>query len=62
MSALRPNYRVARQLKAEMDELSILYDEACKAGNFSQAQDIRETLEDMEQQFHLTGISSEYEL
>lgn len=62
MSALRPNYRLARELKAEIDEVRIAMEEAEKAGNFSQVQDLKESLHDMEHAMWMTGVGSEYDL
>lgn len=62
MTALRPNYRLARELKAEIDEVRIAIEEAEKAGNFSQAQDLKESLHDMEHAMWMTGVGSEYDL
>lgn len=61
-SVLRPNYRRARELKAAMDDLRIDYERASDMGNFSEAQDIKDALHDMEHAYFLTGVTSEYDL
>lgn len=61
-SALRPNYRRAREIKADLDELRLELERAEEAGNFSQAQDLLEAIQEQERAFFLTGVSSEYDL
>ncbi|WP_300573444.1 hypothetical protein [Phenylobacterium sp.] len=61
-TCLRPNYRRARELKSEMDEIRLEIEAASEAGNFSQAQDLIACLQEMEQAYALTGVTSEYEL
>lgn len=61
-SALRPNYRRAREIKAQMDDIQGEYDQAFEAGNFSQAMDLKESLQELEREWFLTGVSSEYDL
>ena len=59
---LRPNYRRARELKSEMDEVRLEIEAAEKEGAFSLVQDLTESLNDMQHAFFLTGVTSEYEL
>ena len=59
---LRPNYRRARELKSEMDEVRLEIEAAEKEGAFSLVQDLTESLNDMQHAFFLTVVTSEYEL
>lgn len=61
MSALRPNFRRARELKDDLDQLRLDYEEAYDAGEFSRAQDIKECIRETEASLWMTGVSSEYE-
>ena len=56
------NYRRAREIKSELDELAIDYEAACAAGNFSEAQDLKEARWELENALFLTGVTSEYDL
>lgn len=62
MRTLRPNYRRARELKADLDQLAIDREEAEKAGNLDQADEIRAEMDDARHQMFLTGVTSEYDL
>ncbi len=62
MSALRPNYRRARELKSEMDDVQNDIEAAERAGNFNQVLDLKEMLHEMQHELFLTGVTSEYEL
>ena len=64
MSALKPNYRRARALALEMEALRNLLDSAVGDESYS-ADDIIELkaeLYDLQREFFLTGVSSEYDL
>lgn len=61
-SVLRPNYRRAREIKADLDELRLELERAEEAGNFSQAQDLLEAIKEQERALFMTGLNSEYEL
>lgn len=60
-SIFQPNFRRARELKEDLDQLQIDYEEACEAGEFSRAQDIKEVIRETETSLWMTGVSSEYE-
>ncbi len=60
--SLRPNYRRARELKSEMDEVRLEIEAAEKEGAFSLVQDLTESLNEMQHALFLTGVTSEYEL
>ena len=62
MTALRPNYRRARELKAEMDDVQSGIEAAEAAGNYSQVADLKECLYEIQHAMFLTGVTSEYEL
>jgi hypothetical protein len=62
MTALRPNYRRAREIKAELDQLAIDRDEAEKAGKLDLRDDILDEMDALETEFFRTGVTSEYEL
>lgn len=61
-SVLRPNYRLARELKSEMDDVRSEIETAEREGAFSRVQDLTESLHDMQHAFFMTGVTSEYEL
>lgn len=64
MSAIKPNYRRARKLALEIEALCNTLDEAIGDPSFD-ADDIDELkveLRNLEREFFLTGVSSEYEL
>lgn len=61
-SCLMPNYRRARELKAEMDEIRLEIEAAEKEGSFSLVSDLKEALYEMQQAYFLTGVTSEYDL
>lgn len=61
-SVLRPNYRRARELKADMDEIALEIEQAEAAGSFSTVADLRDSLHEMQHLLFLTGVTSEYEL
>lgn len=62
MSRFRPNYHRAREIKADLALLEQDYEEAFEAGNFSQAQGIKDLIHEQSQALFRTGVSSEYEL
>lgn len=61
-SVLRPNYRRAREIKSEMDDLMTDKEAAERAGNFSQVQDINEAIHELQHALFMTGVTSEYDL
>lgn len=61
-SVLRPNYRRARELKSELEDLRLDYEDAEKEGAFSRAADIREVIHETEAALWMTGVTSEYDL
>lgn len=61
-SVLKPNYRRAREIKAQIDEVSLEYEAACEAGNYDLASDLKDLLQELERDWHMTGVTSEYEL
>lgn len=61
-SVLRPNYRRARELKAEMDEVILEIEAAEKEGAFSRVADLKDSLHEMQHALFLTGVESEFEL
>lgn len=61
-TVLRPNYRRAREIKAEIDDLLVEKEAAERAGNFSQVADLTEAINDLTHAFYLTGVTSEYDL
>lgn len=61
-TCLRPNYRRARELKSEMDDVQSAIEAAESAGNFSLVADMKDSLHEMQHAFFLTGVASEYDL
>lgn len=61
MLSLRTNYRRARQIKAELDQLAIDKHEAEVAGRLDKAETICEEMDCLNHEFFLTG-ASEYDL
>ena len=62
MTALRPNYRRARELKAEMDEIQFEIETAEQDGMFSRVADLKDSLHEITAALWMTGVTSEYEL
>lgn len=61
-SCLRPNYRRAREIKADMDDVQSDIEAAEARGDFSEVQDLKESQRELQHAFFLTGVSSEYDL
>jgi hypothetical protein len=61
-SALRPNYRRAREIKADMDDIMNDIESAEKEGAFSRVADLKDSLHELQHAMFLTGVSSEYDL
>jgi len=64
MTALKPNYRRARKLALEIEALRNVLDEARGDPSYDadDIEDLKVELRDLEREFFLTGVSSEYEL
>ena len=61
-SVLRPNYRRARELTSEIEDVMADKEVAEAAGNFSQVQDLNDLLHELQHALFLTGVTSEYDL
>lgn len=62
MSALRPNYRLARELKADIDDQTTAIAAAEHACDFDHARVLNEGLYALQHELFLTGVRSEYDL
>jgi hypothetical protein len=64
MSALKPNYRRARELARDMEALRNQIDEAVNdpAYDANDIDELKAELRDLEREMFLTGVSSEYDL
>ena len=61
-TCLRPNYRRARDIKAEMEDLMIEKEDAERAGNFGEVADLLDSIQELQHALFLTGVTSEYDL
>lgn len=61
-SVLRPNYRRAREIKSDMEDIQSEIAQAEREGNFSQVQDLTESLHELQHSMFLMGVTSEYDL
>ena len=61
-SVLRPNYRRAREIKADIDDIILEIENAEKEGAFSRVADLKDSLHELQHAMFLTGVSSEYDL
>lgn len=61
-TCLRPNYRRAREIKADLDDIQSEIEAAEAKGDFSRVQDLKESLHELQHAFFLTGVTSEYDL
>jgi len=64
MSALKPNYRRAREVARDMEALRNKIDEAVNdpAYDADDIDQLKEELRDLDREMFLTGVSSEYDL
>lgn len=60
-SCLRPNYRRAREIKADIEDIMTEMEVAEARGDFSTVQDLKDSLHDLQHSLFLTGVASEYD-
>lgn len=61
-SVLRPNYRRAREIARALEDIARDIEDAEARGDFSAVQDLRESRDELQHAFFLTGVTSEYDL
>ena len=61
-SVLRPNYRRARELKSEIEDLENDLASLNKRGKFHEAAEVIDTLNEAKADLFRCGVSSEYDL
>lgn len=61
-SVLRPNYRRAREIRNEMEDLDAAIVAAEQAGDYNRVDDLKVALHDLQHELFLTGVASEYDL
>jgi hypothetical protein len=60
-TCLRPNRRRYREIAADMEDIQSEIEDAEAKGNFSQVQDLKESLHELQHALFLTGVTSEYD-
>lgn len=58
---LRPNYRRAREIRTEIEGLWEAIAEAERSGETERVNSMKFELQDLQQEFWQTGVTSEYE-